>query len=335
MEDYKKILQPSKKSLIVCIVLIIISITAFIGADILSKPRKGEKCTNFGTLIDLDQDEENKYAKIDIVTEPYQFAYKTQDGSKENYYFVADEDNFIYIVRLSPDKYDEIKKQYDEQGENFKYELKGYLFNIQPELKKLAISGYNAGRPADQKISSADFQSYFGKTYLDDKITPTTEYATVCIMVGFFFSIFSTVSIVILIINVVNTKKTLKKYGKEDLEAELEKESTISYKKSKLYLTDKYVVYGYQGLHVEEYDNISWVYIEKRRQNGVTVGKYLIIVTNAGKKKYVTNCSNEDTLVEMITHIADKNSNILVGFTSENIKENKKRVKERKTNKGN
>ena len=76
-------------------------------------------------------------------------------------------------------------------------------------------------------------------------------------------------------------------FGKEDLEAELEKESTISYKKSKLYLTDKYVVYGYQGLHVEEYDNISWVYIEKRKQNGVTVGKFLIIVTNAGKKKRI------------------------------------------------
>ena len=335
MEDYKKILQPSKKQLILCIVLIVISVAAFIGAQILSTPRKGEKCTYFGTLIELDQDEENKYAKIDIVTPPYEFATKTQDSSTERFYFVADEDNFIYIVRLSTKKYDEIKKLTDEQGENFRYELKGYLFNTPAQLKKLAISGYNAGRPADQKISSADFQAYFGKTYLDDKITPTTEYATVCILVGFFFSIFSTVSIIVLIINVVNTKKTLKKYSKEDLEAELEKESTISYKKSKLYLTDKYVVYGYQGLHVEEYDNISWVYIEKRKQNGVTVGKFLIIVTNAGKKKYVTNCSNEDTLVEMITHISGKNNNILVGFTSENIKENKKRIKERKTNKRN
>lgn len=330
MEDYKKILQPSKKSLIVCIVLIIISIAAFIGADILSKPKKGEKCTYFGTLIELNEDEENKYASLEIVTLPYEFATKTENSSTERYYFVGDENNFIYIVRLSPKKYDEIKKQYDEQGENFKYELKGYLFNTPTQLKKLAISGYNEGRTADQKISAAEFQDYFGKTYLDDRITPTTEYATVCIMVGFFFSIFATVSIVILIINVINTKKTLKKYSKEDLEAELEKESTISYKKLKLYLTDKYVIYGYQGLHVEEYDNISWTYIEKRRQNGVTVGKYIIIVTNAGKKKYVANCSNEDTLVEIITHIASKNNNTLVGFTSENIKENKKRVKERK-----
>lgn len=329
MEDNKKILQPSKKSLIVCIILIVISVALFIGANILSTPKKGEKCSYFGTLIDLDQDEENKYAQIDIVTPPYEFAYRTEDSSTQRYYFVADE-NYIYIVRLSSAKYDEITKQYEEQGENFKYELKGYLFNTPSDLKKLAIDEYNEGRPANQKISLSDFQAYFGKTYLDDRITPTTEYATVCILVGFFFSVFATVSLVILIISIINTKKTLKKYNKEDLETELEKESTISYKKLKLYLTDKYVIYGYQGLHVEEYDNISWTYIEKRRQNGITVGKYIIIVTNDGKKKYVANCSNEDTLVEIITHVASKNNNILVGFTSENIKENKKRIKERK-----
>ncbi len=333
MEEYKKILKPSKKTLIVLIVLVVLSIAGFVTSEAMMHPSKNEKCTSYDTLISLKQDEENKYAKVTIADLPYEFATKKENGSTERYYFVVDENNYLYIVRLSPKKYQEIEKKYNEDKENFKYELKGYLFSTPSQLKKLAISGYNEGRTADQKIKSSDFESYFGKTYMDDRITPNSDMATVFIMIAFFTSIFSTVTAGLYINSVIRSKLAIKKYGKEELELELSKDTVAAYKKAKTYLTDKYLITGINGLHVIEYENILWTYIEKRRQNGVTTAKFVIVATKTGKKYYVASSFNEDILAEIITKIAEKNNEILVGFTSENRKEyNKKRKEIKKGN---
>lgn len=333
MEEYKKILKPSKKTLIVLIILVVLSIAGFVASEVMMKPSKNEKCTSYDTLISLNQDEENKYAKVTMVDLPYEFATKKENGSTERYYFIVDENSYLYIVRLSPKTYQEIEKKYNEDKENFKYELKGYLFNTPSQLKKLAISGYNEGRTADQKISSSDFENYFGKTYMDDKITPNSDMATVFMMIGFFTSIFSTVTLVIYINSIIRSKLAIKKYGKEELELELSKDTISAYPKAKIYLTDKYIMSTINGLHVIEYENILWTYIEKRRQNGVTTAKFIIAATKAGKKYYVASNFNEDILAEIITKIYEKNNQALVGFTAENRKEyNKKRKEIKKEN---
>lgn len=333
MQEYKKILKPSKKTLIVLVVLVVLSIAGFIIAEKMMQPSKNEKCTSYDTLISLDQDEENKYAKVTIVDMPYEFGYKKENSSTERYYFVIDENNYLYIVRLSPKKYEEIEKKYNENKENFKYELKGYLFNTPNELKKLAISEYNEGRTADQKITTADFKDYFGKTYLDDRITPNSDMATVFIMIGFFTGFFSTITLGIYINSIIRLKLATKKYGKEELELELSKNTVVAYQKPKTYLTDKYLMSLINGLHVISYEDILWTYIEKRRQNGVTTAKFVIVATKSGKKYYIASSFKEDILVEIITKIAEKNNEVLVGFTSENRKEYNKRRKEFKNQK--
>lgn len=333
MEEYKKILKPSKKTLIVLIILVVLSIAGFVTAETMMQPSKNEKCTSYDTLISLDQDEENKYAKVTIVDMPYEFATKKENSSTERYYFVIDENNYLYIVRLSPKKYQEIEEKYNENKENFKYELKGYLFNTPNELKKLAINEYNEGRTADQKITSSDFKDYFGKTYLDDRITPNSDMATVFIMIAFFTSIFSTVTLVIYINSIIRVKLAIKKYGKEELELELSKDTVQAYPKAKIHLTEKYVMSTINGLHIISYEDILWTYIEKRRQNGVTTAKFIIAATKTGKKYYIASNFNEDILAEIIANIAEKNNEILVGFTSENRKEYNKRRKEFKNQK--
>ncbi len=333
MEEYKKILKPSKKTLIVLIILVVLSVAGFTASEIMMQPGKDEKCTSYDTLISLDQDEENKYAKVTITDMPYEFATKKENSSTERYYFVIDENNYLYIVRLSPKKYQDIEKKYNENKENFKYELKGYLFNTPNELKKLAISEYNKGRTADQKITASDFKDYFGKTYLDDRITPNSDMATVFIMIAFFTSIFSTVTLVIYINSIIRVKLAIKKYGKEELELELSKDTVQAYPKAKIHLTEKYVMSTINGLHIISYEDILWTYIEKRRQNGVTTAKFIIAATKIGKKYYIASNFNEDILAEIIANIAEKNNEVLVGFTSENRKEYNTKRKEFKNQK--
>lgn len=333
MEEYKKILKPSKKTLITLIILIVLAIAGFVGAETMMQPPKNEKCTSYDTLISLGQDEENKYAKVTIVDLPFEFAYKTQDSSTQYFYFVVDENNYIYIVRLTPKKYEEIENKYNENPEDFKYELKGYLFNTPTDLKNLAISKYNQGKTADMKITDSDFEDYFGKTYLDDRITPNTDYATVLILIGFFMSIFVMVTAGMYINSIIRAKMAIKKYGKEELELELSKDTVKAYKKAKTYLTDKYIISTINGLHVIEYENILWTYVEKRRQNGVTTAKFVIVATKAGKKYYIASNFKEEILVEIMNKIYEKNKEALVGFTPENRKTYNQKRKEIKKSK--
>ena len=260
--EYQKILKPSKKLLITIVILTIIVASAMVGAMIMNSPGKDEECIVYNDLMNEGKDEEDKYVKVEIVTLPYEFAVKEENSSKERFYFVADAENYLYIARLSPKKYEEIEKKYKENPDEFKYELKGYIFNTPSELKKYAINSYNKGLPADERISYSDFQSYFGKTYLDDRITPNTEYATVLLLVGIFFSIFDLVAIIQFIISVAQTKSAIKKYGKEELESELAKEGMSAYPKAKTFITDKYVISNMSGFHVLNYEDILWIYIE-------------------------------------------------------------------------
>ena len=331
--DYKKLLKVSKKSLIVTIILTVLSAALFIAMTVLSKPPKNVECHSYNDLISLDEDEEEKYVEVDIVTEPFEFATKTENSSTERFYFVADENSYLYIVRLSPKKLEEIKKEYDKNPDEFKYTLKGYIFNTPSQLKQKALSAYNRGRNVSERIQAADFEAYFGKTYLDDRITPTMNIATTCMAIGAFFGIFSFVSLCIFITGAIHTKSTIKKYGMQELENELSGANIVAYPKANTYLTDNFVMSNMSGLKAIKYEDILWTYMEKRRQNGMTVGKYLLVLTKDGKRHYVSNNFNEDTLKEVMEKIYIKNNSVLIGYTSENSKEYKRIRKELKTTK--
>ena len=333
--EHKKILKVSKKSLIVTIILTVLATAAFIAMVVLNTPGKNVECDVYNDLINLKQDEENKYVQLEIATLPFEFAEKKENSSTQKFYFVADESSYLYIVRLSPKKYEEIKKEHDKNPDNFRYTLKGYIFNSPYDLKKLAINAYNRGREVSERISYADFESYFGKTYLDDRITPNTNIATTCLAIGAFMGIFAFVSLCIFLNNAIKTKSTIKKYGMQELESELEASDVIAYEKANTYLTNKFVMSNMCGLRAIKYEDILWTYMEKRRQNGVTVGKYLLVLTKDGKREYVSSNLNEDTLKEIMEKIYLKNNSVLIGFTAENNKEYKRLRKEIRNNNNN
>lgn len=330
MEDYKKILKNSKVPLLIAIIIIVISIVLFIASVKLDSQGQQELVAkDYNELIAYGQDVENEYVEVTITDIPYGFAEEEDENVTRNYYFVFDEYDYMYIVRLTDSTYKMLENKYIENPEEFSYTLKGYIFEDPAELKELAIEAYNEA-VEEEVVNDENFRIYFGNTYLDETLTPYTDISAMLIGIGVGIDVIAFVLLIVYIIGTVKSKSALKKYDKEDLEYELEKASTVAYKKSNIYLTDKYIISKVVGLTVLEYNELVWLYNEKRRQNGIPVGTYLIGYTEKKKRYQLASTYNDENLLnEIMIKIKEKNSLVMLGYT----KENQEKYKEIKKNK--
>lgn len=264
MENYKKILKNSKKPLLIAIILILISVVLFSIAGYLDSCRERELIAkNYNELIYYEKDVEKEYVEVEIVDIPYGFATEENDNVTRKYYFVFDEYDFMYIVRLTDNTYTKLENMYNENPEEFSYVLKGYIFEDSTELKQLAISAYNEAME-EEIVNNENFRLYFGNTYLDEILTPYTNISALLLGLGIGIDILAFVFLIFYIVGGIKLKLSLKKYYKDDLEYELSKTTTLAYEKANIYLTDKYIISKTMGLTVIEYNELVWLYNEKR-----------------------------------------------------------------------
>ena len=335
--EVEKMLKPKKRLLIIGLMILAIAV-GLIVTGVLKNQNKyeGVQMHIYNDLISKDADKENMLVKLEITNISPAFAVKEIKNVKRNYYFAIDKNNYWYIVRLTDSTYQELKSKIDSEGENFKYVLRGYIYNDPEELKKLAISAYNQGLSADaEKLTNSNFQDYLGSTYLDETKTPNDSTVTALIGIGIGLAILSSIFLIISISNIKKLKSTLKKYDAEELKEELNNINIEEYKRQSVYLTNKYIISTINGLGVLEYSDILWMYNEKRRQNGIVVGVWIMARTRDNKKILIASDMKEDILIEIMTKIKEKNHEILIGFTGENNKEYKKLLKEIKMEKKN
>ena len=332
MGNYSKILKCSKVPLIIALIIIAISIVLFNYSSELDKKAEVEPVAkDYNELIAYEQDVENEYVEVTITDIPYGFAEEENDGITRNYYFVYDQYDYMYIVRLTDTTYSILENMYNENPEEFSYTLKGYIFEDPEELKELAISAYNEGMEEDI-VNEDNFRSYFGNTYLDEVLTPYSDTSATLVGIGAGIDVLAFVLLILYIIGYIKTKNALKKYDKEDIEYELSKASTIEYKKAKVYLTDKYIISKVMGLTVLEYNELAWLYNEKRRVNGIPTTINLKGFTSKkvyGLAEVSAYGEGENLLIEIMNKIQEKNPQIMLGFT----KENQQSYKEIKKNK--
>ena len=322
------ILKRSKKGLLVVLVSLIIGIGLIVlGTSILNKEEE-KIAKNYGALISSKTDNANEYVKVTISYLPYLFATKEDDYGDKNYYIIFDENDYPYIARLTDSTYKMLEKKY-ENNETISYEVSGYLFRQEKEMKPLAIDAHKEIF-SDSMISEANYELYFGKCYLDETLTPSTGIEALSIGIGVGLLFLSFFAFIFYIVFAIRYKKNIRKYGKEILEAELLKPDTQYYKKAHICLTDKYVISTMSGLDVLEYKDILWLYYENRRYNFASIGKF--IVARTANKKIVQlayTYSNEDLLIEIMKKIKEKNEQILLGFTKENQEKYKELVKKK------
>ena len=325
------ILNNSNKGLLVAFIILIISIALIFFGSSLENKNEDIVAKNYDTLIANKQDNTNEYVKINIAYPPYLFAEESDEYGGKKYYLVFDNNKYAYIARLTDSTFNKLEEEYNN-NQTVSYELKGYLFKQEPDLTELAINAYK-DIFTESDITKANYELYFGKSYLDETITPSTNLEAITIGIGVGLVLLSFFIFIFSIVFKIRFKKNLKKYSKEELEKELLNPNCLYFKKQNICLTDKYIVSTMAGLDVIKYEDILWLYYENRRYNFVSIGKYIIARTK-NKKMYqlAYSYSNEELLIEIMKKIAEKNDQILLGFTKENQQKYKELTSKKNNN---
>lgn len=330
--DLEKFFKTKKNLLVIGLILVAIAVGLFIASWQMDKNKyEGVQMHTYNDLISKNEDEEGQLVKLEIADLPYLFASEEINNTTRKYYFAFDEYNYMYVIRITDDTYNKMEEQYNANSENFKYVLKGYIYDDPSELKNLAISSYNKNISEDvEKLTLSNFRNYLGNTYLDETVTPTSNTVTTLTGIGIVVIIFSLIFIIIYVSQLARLKSTLKKYDIEELKNELSNTDIEEFDKQSIYLTDKYIISTLNGLDVLEYKDILWMYNEKRRQNGILLGIWIIVCTADKKRIQIASSKKEDILIQIMEKIKEKNNDILLGFTSENNKAYKELVKKAK-----
>ena len=315
--EIKRILKVSNSLLIWTIALVIIS-AILIGIGLFIDSPRGTQAESLHDLIYNGADDEGKYAKITAAYLPYVFAVEDTDMGELNYYFVSDDEGYLYIARITDETYKEMEKLYEEQGENFLYELQGYLYYMPTELKELAIEVYNE-EMEEEILTEENLPEYVGYVYLDETITPQSETSTILFGIPAILFISAVITFIIYIVYKIRGAK-VDKTKLENAREELKGNNVKVYSKQKMYLTDSYVISNYNGLYILEYNEILWLYILITYYRGIATGKNLVAYTSNNKRITIghSNSVNNQTIEEIMDKIREKNPSIKVGFTDEN-----------------
>jgi len=244
------------------------------------------------------------------------------------YYFVVDNDYF-YIVKMSEEKYNEIK---DASSENVK-RIVGGTKESPSNIKSNAISAYNSLLPeGEKKLTIKDFNDTFSGLYLDlDASTTTTKdialvIAGLVMIFGFAFTLAGGLA-------VRRFKKKIEKISPEErqkIDKEMNDKEAFYYKNAHTYLTKSYIVNFANTFEAIPYKEVIWVYKYELRQNGIKSQQSVQVMTKDGKNHTIATLTGltkkaNDVFNEILETVANKSTNALIGYT----KENREKVKEK------
>ncbi len=220
MEKEKKnrIFKPSKKLIIIIVVAILI-VATLIGIFIYVGNKNRVETKSLHDLIYSSQDHEGEYAKINLAYVPYKFA--AQDETLI-YYLAMDKEGYMYVVRLTDETYNELVKLQEEKQNEFSYELKGYLFEMPEELRKIVIESYNE-ISEKQSLTEENLEEYIGSVYLDETMTPGINYKTVILIIAIILGLCGVAILIIIVMHKIKTKETKEEINKEEIKERIKK----------------------------------------------------------------------------------------------------------------
>lgn len=289
-----------------------------------------KEITNLNSIIISSKEKEDKLAFLNIQSKPYKFA--VYDDTKNSYYIVSD-GQYLYVVFMSPEDYQKLDKK---DTHNSPVRVKGVTKTTTKEIKKLAIEAYNRTlQENDKKLTISDYDHYFGAVYLD-MITTSTTTSLIFLSIFFFIAFFGAVfalSNLFELIGIAYSIKKLEVAKIEELDQEMNSSDAIFYNKANLYLTKNYIISFENRLKVINYKDILWIYLYEQRTNGIKTTQSIKILTNDGKTSTIATIAlitkkKKKMYNEIWNTIINKNDQILIGFTKENIDAMNQKVKE-------
>lgn len=327
--------EKEHKKIIRNLIIFLICIGVAIGFEVWAQNLINNAETNIAYLDDIivskEEDKTDKKAYLNVANVPYQFA--VSDDTTDAYYMLSD-GNFLYIAYMSVSDFQKLNQK-DIKDNPIRIE--GITSETTKVIKDLAIDAYNEDLEDDEKISSADFEDYFGSVYLNTTVN-TSSVATIQTCLFFLFLLFGTVGFIGALVELLRIKKTINKMNDslvEELDNEMNNENSFYYDKARLYLTDKHIINFNGTFTALEYKDIVWMYPYEYRVNGIKTTQAIMVMTNDGKIHKIANIdvvtkAKKEVYNEIWNTIISKNPTITLGYTKENIKEMKETYKKKK-----
>ncbi len=304
----------------IIVIFSIITLLFFSLGFILAK-NKEKECQKF-----LDNKiTSNQYVYIEITKPPIPFKVTLNGSSSQNFYILSNSKHY-YIAKMSLHTYTKLMTNYKKNKEDFSFKFEGTTKNIYETLKKTSIKVLNETNQ-EELLTNSNYDNYIGEFYIDGFQNPSFDIKLIFYLLGTFFFVLTIILLIEYFNASRNLKKILQKYSREELEKELGDKSTISYRESGTYFTRKYLISNVSGFKVIPYQDICWTYILKSKTKGVTIGKQVMIRTKDNKIYSIAFSQNEKLLREIIKKIYEKNNNILIDFTNDNLEKYKEMIK--------
>lgn len=317
------------KKIFIWIFIIFASFGLFILGDYLNEKDKN-KSENLETIImSKDENKESLHTFVEVKKNPYKFA--VSNDTTDAYYILTD-GNYLYVAYMSESDYNKVNDENDYDGT---IKIEGITGIPSSDVKKLAIDTYNELFEAE--LTTADYDIYFGDVYID----MTKEYSSssdVINVIGFITLIVGIICLIINIAKKISYSKNIKKLSRVELKHindELNDPKSFYYNYAKVYLTENYIVSISLPFCVIKYADILWMYKHVQRTNGIKTNEAIILKDVFNKSYGVASMSlstkaKTEQFEEIMNTISQKNPNILVGYTKENINEYKTKMKRRK-----
>ncbi len=283
---------------------------------------------NLDSIIVNEEEKVDKKAYLDINAIPYEFA--VSDETTNSYYIVTD-GTYLYIAFMGPGDFATLN---NEEIKNTPVRIEGVTYQTDDQIKQLAIDAYNEGLEEEKQISISEFDSYFGSVYLNMTVG-TEAIATLPTTLAIFTFIFGIVGTIAKIYELYVFKKSISKMEEgfiEELDNEMNSSNAFYYEKSRLYLTEKYIINFKNRFIVLNYKDIVWMYPYTVRTNGIKTSQAIKVMNDQGKTytiatvEFITKAKKE-VYNEIWNTIVSKNNSIVLGYTKENIQEMKNRFK--------
>lgn len=300
---------------VISIILIILSIVFYAWkCSIIKTSRVQEKSLN-DIIINEKTEKDYKSAYINNVSNPVKFAI---DKENNNAYYIVNDGKYLYVIYMNEAKYQSIIQNKSE------VKIEGITKYPTKDVKELAIEKFNDDKDEDDKISLVDYDNYFGDVYLDMEESESS----IAIFQIFLVVITIIPGIIIFIVNlakIINFNKIKSKYSIKELDNEMNDKNSFYYNKANLYLTPNYIINFSGKLFIIKYIDIDWIYPNITKTNGIKTARSIILITKENKTYIISNLSNitrksKEIYDEIWDTIVSKNSDMLVGYTEENIK---------------
>ena len=249
-----------------------------------------------------------------------------------------DPDGNWFLITLDDDAFATLSAQQDAY--NVYYSENSQNFVLPSPVRLTGVTHLMDSDDVSQIASifdnttAAQITEFYGANYFgtgeNNQSDGVYGYVLGLIFFGMFF--------LILLINTSAVRKNYRKsesrlyeLGKlDEAEAEYSAPESFRYPKSKLILSKQFVFCGVSGWIVP-YEDIGWAYQRTQRSYGIPISKQIVAGLNNGKTVVLAAKGvNDAVLTDAARAIYTANPNCLIGYSFDNIKLYKQRVKEYK-----